>query len=139
MIFGERLRELRERRGLTQAQLARRIGVHRMTIAKLEAGQRGSPSAENLRDLARALRVSMPALLGSRNPATEKALSNYEASPYHQQLIAEGAPINDTERDFLRYVIESVWVEGRPTPKALHHIHIAYRLSPELRDERPTS
>lgn len=134
VTFGERLREWRDRRKLTQDQLARRIGVHRMTIAKLEAGQRAAPSAETLRDLAKALRVSMAALLGSTNPETEKALQDYEGSPYYLQLVDEGNPIEEAEREFLRYVIESVWAEGKPTPKALHHILLAYRLSPELRE-----
>jgi transcriptional regulator with XRE-family HTH domain len=110
-----------------------------MTIAKLEGGQRATPSAETLRDLARALRVSMAALLGSTNPSTEQALADYEASPYYQQLVQEGAPLADQEREWLRYVIESVWAEGKPTPKALHHILIAYRFSPELREDETST
>ena len=35
-----RLRELRERRKLTQGQLAMRIGVHRSYITKIEQGHR---------------------------------------------------------------------------------------------------
>lgn len=106
-----------------------------MTIAKLETGQRKAPSSEHLRALSRALRVSMPALLGSTNPATDRALADYEASAYHQQFVTEGTPILDPEREFLRLMIESMWPEGRPNPKALHHFHIGYRLSPELQDD----
>ncbi len=36
--LGNRLRELREKRGLTQAQLAVRIGVESVTISKWECG-----------------------------------------------------------------------------------------------------
>jgi transcriptional regulator with XRE-family HTH domain len=38
--FAARLRELREGAGLTQAQLAERAGVHKLTVAKLEQGIR---------------------------------------------------------------------------------------------------
>ena len=46
---------LREHRGLTQAQLARRIGVSQPFIAKLEAGQAHNFSLETLVKLAVAL------------------------------------------------------------------------------------
>lgn len=36
--FGSRLRDLRERAGLTQKQLAEKAGCHPMTLAKLERG-----------------------------------------------------------------------------------------------------
>jgi transcriptional regulator with XRE-family HTH domain len=38
--FAARLRELREAAGLTQAQLAERAGLHKLTVAKLEQGIR---------------------------------------------------------------------------------------------------
>jgi transcriptional regulator with XRE-family HTH domain len=36
--FADRLRELRERAGVSQAQLAERVGVHTLSISKLERG-----------------------------------------------------------------------------------------------------
>jgi transcriptional regulator with XRE-family HTH domain len=38
--LGGRLRELRERVGLTQAQLAEKMGVQRLAVARWEAGSR---------------------------------------------------------------------------------------------------
>jgi DNA-binding transcriptional regulator YiaG len=37
------LRSIREKLGLTQTQLAEEIGVHRVTVAKWEAGDRSIP------------------------------------------------------------------------------------------------
>lgn len=37
------LKRIREELGMTQAQLAEAIGVHRVTVAKWEAGDRGIP------------------------------------------------------------------------------------------------
>ena len=54
--LGARLRELRLEAGLTQAELARRTGIHRPNIARVEAG-RHTPSLETLARLATAIGV----------------------------------------------------------------------------------
>jgi len=43
--FGERMRELRAARGLTQQQQADQLGVSKAYISALETGARGHPSA----------------------------------------------------------------------------------------------
>lgn len=58
-IFGLNLRSLRERRGLTQEQLADRLGKRQSTISNMEAGISGLPKSITLRDLARVLSCSM--------------------------------------------------------------------------------
>lgn len=54
--LGARLRQLRLAAGLTQAELARRTGIHRPNIARVEAG-RHTPSLETLARLASAIGV----------------------------------------------------------------------------------
>ena len=54
--LGKRLRQLRLEAGLTQAELARRTGIHRPNIARVEAG-RHTPSLETLSRLATAIGV----------------------------------------------------------------------------------
>lgn len=56
------LKRLRERRGLTQQQLAERVGAHRVTIAKLETGAL-RPGVDVLEGLAKALKVKVTDLL----------------------------------------------------------------------------
>ena len=53
--LGERLRELREARGLTRDQLAQRARVSAIYIRKLEAGDRVSPALPTLERIAEAL------------------------------------------------------------------------------------
>ncbi len=60
--LGARLRELRKAAGLTQAELARRTGIHRPNIARVEAG-RHTPSLETLARLASAIGVPTTAVL----------------------------------------------------------------------------
>lgn len=55
--LGARLKHLREAAGLTQAELARRTGIHRPNIARVEAG-RHTPSLETLTRLAEAMGVT---------------------------------------------------------------------------------
>lgn len=54
--LGKRIRELRLEAGLTQAELARRTGIHRPNIARVEAG-RHTPSLETIARLATAIGV----------------------------------------------------------------------------------
>ncbi len=56
------LKKARERRGLTQAALAKKVGVHQVTIARLETGVR-RPSMDLLQRLARILKVKLRTLL----------------------------------------------------------------------------
>lgn len=60
--LGQRVRELRLAAGLTQAELARRTGIHRPNIARVEAG-RHTPSLETLARLANAIGVPTTAVL----------------------------------------------------------------------------
>lgn len=60
--LGRRIRELRLAAGLTQAELARRTGIHRPNIARVEAG-RHTPSLETLARLANAIGVPTTAVI----------------------------------------------------------------------------
>jgi transcriptional regulator with XRE-family HTH domain len=66
--FAGRLRELRERRGLTQSQLAALVGCRRGAIARWESGMR-EPAWSNVVALCKALGVGCDAFLES--PTTE--------------------------------------------------------------------
>lgn len=61
--FGEKLRQLRKEKNLTQKQLAALIGVKDSVISFYEVGDR-VPSPEVIRKLAIVLRVSADYLLG---------------------------------------------------------------------------
>jgi transcriptional regulator with XRE-family HTH domain len=60
--FGVTLKRLRERTGLTQEVVAKKAGVSRAYLARLEMG-RHDPPLSRLRKLARALSVPVTALL----------------------------------------------------------------------------
>lgn len=60
--FGARLKALREKRGLSQQELADLVGVHLSQLSRLERGT-SFPSAETVLALGRALRATTDALL----------------------------------------------------------------------------
>jgi transcriptional regulator with XRE-family HTH domain len=57
------LRTLREQKGLTQDQVAKRAGVTKPYLSQLESGARKNPSLPVLKRLAKALGVPVTALL----------------------------------------------------------------------------
>lgn len=64
MIFGQKLRRLREAKGITQQQLAEKLGfVSNSYVSEVESG-RFIPSKEKLRKIAKALNVPFKKLNG---------------------------------------------------------------------------
>jgi transcriptional regulator with XRE-family HTH domain len=61
--LGRVLKTLREDKGLTQVDLAKRANVERTYIVKLESGNKKNPSLDILKKLAKALGVPVTELL----------------------------------------------------------------------------
>jgi XRE family aerobic/anaerobic benzoate catabolism transcriptional regulator len=70
--LGERVRELRARRGMTRRSLAHESGVSERYLAQLESGQ-GNASVLVIRHLARAFGIVPEALVAETDPALETA------------------------------------------------------------------
>lgn len=60
--FGEKVREERKKKGLSQEQLAEKAGVHRTYVGMIERGEKNI-TLENIEKISNALRVSIPDLL----------------------------------------------------------------------------
>jgi len=56
--FGQRVRELRNRRGISQEELAFKAGVHRTYLGGIERGER-NPSLKNIAAIAEALGIPL--------------------------------------------------------------------------------
>lgn len=65
--FSTNLRDARKKAGLTQLQLAEKVGTTKSTISLYESGKR-EPDILRLKDLAHALGVSCDFLLGIDEP-----------------------------------------------------------------------
>ena len=73
MTFGERLQELRELRGWSRTELARRAEVSHTLVTLIEQGKRPNPTLGVLRKLAAALGVTLDMLAGDSEGETEPA------------------------------------------------------------------
>lgn len=74
-ITGTAIRQLRENRGLTQAELAEKIGVSSKTISKWETAK-GLPDISLLQPLAQALGVSVIELMDGRQIVNRNVSAN---------------------------------------------------------------
>lgn len=63
-VIGRRIREMREKQGLLQEQLARMLGMQRTNVANYEAG-RSSPFPETLAKIAKILNTTTDYLVGN--------------------------------------------------------------------------
>src|SRR5262245_8942615 len=77
--FGQKLKELREAAGMTQAELAEQAGMHVFGVAKLEQGLR-EPSWATVRALTHALDVSCEAFNEEEEPEKPDATARRAAT-----------------------------------------------------------
>ena len=98
--FGERLAQIRQSRGLTQSDLAEKVGVSQRVIAYYEHAEAQPPGAL-LVDLAKTLQVSADHLLGLKLPKETKNPKRTRLMKRLQRL--EKLPPTD-----LRFVLKMV-------------------------------
>src|SRR5579859_2246122 len=82
--LAEYLRAERERAGLSQRQLAARVGIHNSYLARLESGENDSPAADVLQRIADVLEIPATDLLKfiGVKPAELPELAPYLRSKY---------------------------------------------------------
>ncbi len=90
--FGERLRALRERAGLTQEGLAERAGLTAQAIAALERGRRKRPHMHTVRALAEALELTEE----NRKVLVEAASGQAASNDTPAQAVVPNLPLPPT-------------------------------------------
>jgi transcriptional regulator with XRE-family HTH domain len=92
VTFGQRLRLLRERKGLVQKQISDFLGVSESTVGKYENDQR-TPPPDTITKLATYFNVSTDYLLGvsnERKPGSGvKAIDNPEVTDFMKTVVGE--------------------------------------------------
>ena len=114
-VIATNLRTLRKVRGLSQPELAAKVGISPRTIARLEAGQVADPSINHVRDLARALGV------------TVDLISESELMPLTIAVPAKVKQVLDTPEglELLSELLDYERVRGRQAVlAAIRQIHV---------------
>ena len=94
-ILGQNIRKYRLRLGWSQADLSNAVDIDRADISKYENGAKGIMSSSLLRKFAKALGVSMDALMDEEEsentaPPAPPIQEKYEKlSPRHQEMVKE--------------------------------------------------
>lgn len=107
MTFGQRIRELRRQRGLTQRDLASRVGVDSTYLSKMENERlEHTPSIKTLQDLARALEVDELELmdLADKVPPALQALVRDKAALRFFRRASETVTRPEQWQDLLTYL-----------------------------------
>ena len=81
-VTGTTIRQLREGQGLTQAELAERIGVSSKTVSKWETAK-GLPDISLLQPLAQALGISVIELMNGEKIVNRNVSANLLRSKFH--------------------------------------------------------
>jgi transcriptional regulator with XRE-family HTH domain len=87
------IRMLRQRGGMSQRQLALRMGVPRTYVSKIE-NQKATPTLSSLARLADALEVSIPDLLRACGPSREDEIAEMMADPFLAELAEFTSKLN---------------------------------------------
>ena len=128
---GDRMREIRKRRGMTQRDLARHAGVSVSLVRKVEQGDHGRVGAVALRKLAVALDVPVTALL---RPAASKSRPG-------QRRSGSRSPQRSASRQPTRAASRTAVASALPSATRLYHANryddLAALLPGLVRDAAP--
>jgi transcriptional regulator with XRE-family HTH domain len=102
MMHSHRVKETRERRGLSQQELADRTGIHVQQVYRIE-NAKSVPTADTLARLARELDVSADYLLGLTDDP-EGHITEADLSPIERKLLR--AWRQEDTREILRLLVE---------------------------------
>ena len=122
-ILGERLKQLRSKKELTQAEMAKEIGVSQSTYALYETDKR-QPDYDKLFSIAQYFAVTTDYLLGvsddprPHNPSTGKEASARETRQLEQLLEMDGltfkgAPLSEDDRNKIKAALEIAFWDAK--------------------------
>ena len=104
MSVGERIKELRNRKGLTQKDLASKIGITYVQIGRYEK-QKAKPSSEVLQKIAVALDTTLDFLMsGSTSDQASEHIKDKELL----QLFAEVEALDNEDKKMIKLFIDAL-------------------------------
>lgn len=115
MLFGDRLKKLREDKGLIQAELGKLIGVSDRVVGYYEANDRFPKKPETLQKISEVFNVSVDYLLGTDGAFVQNSVEQFgytggrqakEVLNDVQALFAGGQLPEEDKEEFFRLITE---------------------------------
>lgn len=100
-MFTKKIKNLRQNKGLTQAEMAEKIDVARTTYAMYEQGKR-EPDFEILEKIADYFNVSTDYLLGRTDAKNQEELAAHRSDDFLEDLPEEAVKELNMFKDFIR-------------------------------------
>ena len=125
MKFGERLKNFREQKNLTQEELASLSGISARSIQRYENGT-NRPRVEATEKIAKALDIQVDVLLGTNDMLVAEAKSKYgyRGAKQAQELVEEvsglfsGGEIADEDLDaMMKAIQDAYWIAKEKNKK----------------------
>jgi len=118
-VPAEGLRRSRIRRGLTQAQLADMVGIHRNSVQNLERGVTRRVAPALAAALAKALNVTVEELELRVRPAAPASIRMRQLTPEQRAVVEELLTLGPEDFEFVRKTISALRERNahRPAPK----------------------
>ena len=125
MKFGERLKNFREQKNLTQEELASLSGISARSIQRYENGT-NRPRVEAAEKMAKALDIQVDVLLGTNDMLVAEAKSRYgyRGAKQAQELVEEvsglfsGGEIADEDLDaMMKAIQDAYWIAKEKNKK----------------------
>lgn len=116
MEFKERLKQARAKKGVSQSQLAKAIGVHVTNISRYERGE-NRPTSEVMGKLASELDVTADYLMdGSMDEKAKEAISDKELLSQFQRV----AKLSNDRKAIVKELIEAFLLKTDLQQKLVH-------------------
>ena len=120
MDFGERIKQLRKDKGLTQEELANMLGLKDSAIAKYENGRVENIKRSTIAKMAEIFECSPAYLMGWKETHTTD--NNYHLSPSEITHIEKYRAVDDVTKNIVDTILDKEI--SRPVLMAAHDDHI---------------
>lgn len=125
MLFGDRVRRLRENAGMTQAELGKKIGVSDRVLGYYEANERFPRKQEVIANIATVFNVSMDYLLGPDGTLIQDAGEQYGTVGHKQtqvvlknvEMLFAGGELVEDDKDEVFRIISELYFDAKKKNK----------------------
>lgn len=125
MLFGDRVKQLRENSGMTQAELGKLIGVSDRVLGYYESNERFPRKQDVITKLASVFNVSVDYLLGTDGSFMQDACKTYGSIGHKQaqgvlkniEMLFAGGELHEDDKDEVFRIISELYFDAKKKNK----------------------